>query len=453
QDEERERNRAGMGAADVESIFYRYYCKLQPVVQAINQQREILREFSTREGVTLETRESRLDPRVANGHAARQTITLFSRRAVRQHQRQLPPILRFTEASLVRLTAALPAGGWSSGWFSRGGRGGGCYDTSAAGAALGGVPDPDVDALLRSSQHLRKRLAVDIAAPERLYARAIHMRAAQARRLSSRRRSSFDEGYSSTRVDKHRSDEDLRWASMLSRYWNGVDNSLGATRYLQISEKKCRKLGDQRTLRGRRGSRALHKFLRGFGPGSVDPDVASVRERGRRGRAHSLCAPERLHAATVTWETRHKKLQMLLRAAAKRGLPASGDSMKWTKTAERWGGLAPPPRRQAPTPASLKMSGRTIVARAARRGWDLRPSSQQVGRGTTVWKQDGGEQYPGPQTLSTVAPTSGGGEIGEGRGGDSSASWSAYEDDTGKMYYVNDVTGESAWELPPDSAT
>lgn len=62
---------------------------------------------------------------------------------------------------------------------------------------------------------------------------------------------------------------------------------------------QCDKLTDQHALRGRRGARALHKFLRSFGPGSVDPDVASVRERARRGRAHSLCAPERLYASTV----------------------------------------------------------------------------------------------------------------------------------------------------------
>lgn len=62
---------------------------------------------------------------------------------------------------------------------------------------------------------------------------------------------------------------------------------------------QCAKLGNPRLLSGRRGSRALHKFLRNFGPGSVDPDVASVKERRQRGRAHSLCAPERVHAATV----------------------------------------------------------------------------------------------------------------------------------------------------------
>lgn len=47
-DEERERNRDGMAAADLESAFYRYYSKLQPVIQALNQQRAALRDFSTR---------------------------------------------------------------------------------------------------------------------------------------------------------------------------------------------------------------------------------------------------------------------------------------------------------------------------------------------------------------------------------------------------------------------
>lgn len=48
QDEERERNREGMAAADLESAFYRYYSKLQPAIMAINQQRQALRDISTR---------------------------------------------------------------------------------------------------------------------------------------------------------------------------------------------------------------------------------------------------------------------------------------------------------------------------------------------------------------------------------------------------------------------
>ena len=48
QDEERERNREGMAAADLESAFYRYYSKLQPAIMALNQQRQALRDFSTR---------------------------------------------------------------------------------------------------------------------------------------------------------------------------------------------------------------------------------------------------------------------------------------------------------------------------------------------------------------------------------------------------------------------
>lgn len=138
--------------------------------------------FSDREGVTFETQASATDPRVARGLAPRKTITLWSRRAVRQLQRQLPPGQRLTEEKLVRLTAALPAGGdktaatpphplslekaRSGGGAGderereRGGSGGagGGYCGEAAGAGrLGGVADPDVDALLRSSQPLRKR--------------------------------------------------------------------------------------------------------------------------------------------------------------------------------------------------------------------------------------------------------------------------------------------------------
>lgn len=37
-----------MAAADLESAFYRYYSKLQPVIMALNQQRQVLREVSTR---------------------------------------------------------------------------------------------------------------------------------------------------------------------------------------------------------------------------------------------------------------------------------------------------------------------------------------------------------------------------------------------------------------------
>lgn len=64
-------------------------------------------------------------------------------------------------------------------------------------------------------------------------------------------------------------------------------------------ERQHNKLTDPQQLRWRRGARSLHKFLRTFGPGSVDPDVAAIKHRGRTGRAHSVCAPERVYAATV----------------------------------------------------------------------------------------------------------------------------------------------------------
>eukprot|EP00752_Nemacystus_decipiens_P013078 g11567.t1 len=453
-DEERERNREGMAAADLESAFYRYYCKLQPAIMALNQQRQVLRDFSTREGVTFETPASAADPRVARGFAPRETITLWSRRAVRQLQRQLPPKQRLTEAQLVRITAALPARGdkqvvrppnlapsetprTGSDERERGGegsgRGGGGYCGEAAGAGrLGGVADPDVDALLRSSQPLRTRRTVDVAGPEGLYQRVTRLRASQLQRLSSRRRASFSEGDFAARVDKSRSVEDLKWAQKLGRYWIGVDSSLGATRYLQIGERKSLKLTDAQQLRWRRGARSLNKFLRTFGPGSIDPDVTAVKERGRRGRAHSLCAPERVYAATVTWESRHRKLQNLLRAASKRGYPASGDGMKWTTRAERWGGLMPPPRATAISVDSLRRGAQRIVMRAAKRGWDLRPSSSQSRPGS------GGNQLGGDPTTS---PGSAAAEA-------AARAWSAHEDDDGNTYYFNHLTGESAWEIP-----
>lgn len=139
-----------------------------------------------REGVTFETLASASNPRVSLGFAPRETITLWSRRAVRQLQRQFPPERRLTEQQLVRMTAALPAGGdrprappppavmggegeagggrgvGGGGKEEKtgraGGGGGGGYCGEAFGARrLGGVADPDVDALLRSSQPLRKR--------------------------------------------------------------------------------------------------------------------------------------------------------------------------------------------------------------------------------------------------------------------------------------------------------
>lgn len=67
----------------------------------------------------------------------------------------------------------------------------------------------------------------------------------------------------------------------------------------QTNPKQSLKLTDPQQLRWRRGARSMSKFLRTYGPGSIDPDVAAVKERGRRGRAHSLCAPERVYAAKV----------------------------------------------------------------------------------------------------------------------------------------------------------
>ncbi|CBJ30727.1 conserved unknown protein [Ectocarpus siliculosus] len=275
-DEERKRNREGMAAADLESAFYRYYCKLQPVIMALNQQRQALKDFSTREGVTLETLASASDPRVRRGLARRETVTLWSRRDVRQLQRQFPPQRRLPEEKVVLMTVGLPAGGERPKWRSaKGGSsgssssGGGeglgegtdrigargyCGEARGAGR-LGGVADPDVDALVRSCQPLIPRRTIDLAGPERLYQRVTRMRASQLHRLSSRRRASFSEGDFAARVDKTVSGEDLRWAQKLGRYWMGVDNSLGATRYLQIGDRKvCMGKGTLGVSRGWRAA-------------------------------------------------------------------------------------------------------------------------------------------------------------------------------------------------------
>lgn len=141
----------------------------------------------------------------------------------------------------------------------------------------------------------------------------------------------------------------------------------------------------------------------------------------------------------VTWESRHQKLQTLLRAAARRGYPASGEGMKWTRRAERWGGLAPPARSTVVSSDSLRRSAQRIVLRAAKRGWDLRPSTGQSRPGSGGNKQVGGETAAGA------------GSAGAAAGG----SWSAHDDGEGNTYYVNDFTGESVWEIPmtPAAAT
>lgn len=56
----------------------------------------------------------------------------------------------------------------------------------------------------------------------------------------------------------------------------------------------------------------------------------------------------------VTWEFRHRKVQALLRAAIKQGLPSSSDSIQWTTRAAKWEGLVSLPRGPAPSIASLK---------------------------------------------------------------------------------------------------
>ena len=85
------------------------------------------------------------------GFGKHRTFTVWSRRSARQLQRQLPPSLRLDEVRLVEMTAALPAGDRSPTW-SCGLKGG-----DEVIGLLGEVSDPDVDALIRSSQPYRKR--------------------------------------------------------------------------------------------------------------------------------------------------------------------------------------------------------------------------------------------------------------------------------------------------------
>ncbi|CAM9943704.1 unnamed protein product, partial [Choristocarpus tenellus] len=124
-DKERERDRAGMEAADQESKFYRYYCKLQVCILAIAHQKESIRQFSTMGGVTLRTSASIINPPCSQSRLPPKTITLWSRRAVRQLQRQLPPTKRLKDDALIFLTKGLPAGGRGGGGGSSGESGGG----------------------------------------------------------------------------------------------------------------------------------------------------------------------------------------------------------------------------------------------------------------------------------------------------------------------------------------
>lgn len=110
-----------------------------------------------REGVTFETLASRLNPRVVRGRVPRELITVWSRRAARQFQRQLPPGLRLPETLLVKMTAGLPAGGGRPPKKVGKSKGNDDNNDLASARLLGGVADPDVDALLRSSQPLRRR--------------------------------------------------------------------------------------------------------------------------------------------------------------------------------------------------------------------------------------------------------------------------------------------------------
>lgn len=64
--------------------------------------------------------------------------------------------------------------------------------------------------------------------------------------------------------------------------------------------------------------------------------------------------------------------------------------------------------------------------------WDLRPATGQARPGSGGIKQRGSNDF-------VVTPAS-------------TESWSSYDDGNGNTYYVNNVTGESVWELPRPGA-
>lgn len=74
-----------------------------------------------------------------------------------------------------------------------------------------------------------------------------------------------------------------------------------------------------------------------------------------------------------------------------------------------------------------------ICANTLNSRWDLRPSTGQSRPGSGGNKL-GGDLDASPGSAVATAAT---------------GSWSAHEDGEGNTYYVNNFTGESAWEIPP----
>lgn len=92
-----------------------------------------------------------------------------------------------------------------------------------------------------------------------------------------------------------------------------------------------------------------------------------------------------------------------------------------------------PPKKQL---RGKKPTDRTYnVASHPTGRWDLRPSTTQSRPGSGGNKL-GGELAAAPGSAEAAA----------------AGPWSAHDDGDGNMYYINDFTGESVWEIPAPSA-
>ncbi|CAM9746495.1 unnamed protein product, partial [Discosporangium mesarthrocarpum] len=145
----------------------------------------------------------------------------------------------------------------------------------------------------------------------------------------------------------------------------------------------------------------------------------------------------------VTWERRHDALVILLKAARFHGYPWRGDSISWTSRASRWEDAAMEEwKKRVCTTAQLQRSGRRIVQRAERLGWDLRPSTRPTSteEPDTSNSADEGVVQAAPSsertldhTVETLTPPE---------------AWTELSDEGGNVYFFNSITGESTWESP-----
>ncbi|CAM9355258.1 unnamed protein product, partial [Phaeothamnion confervicola] len=458
-DTTRWRERADMAAADAESAFYRYYRTLQPVLRALAIQQGAVRAITMRGAVAL-TAIVPVPPQSSFSMSApAPRVMLWTRRAVRQALRVVPPLERPTPRHVTLATALLPPGTGARPW-------------------AGEVPDPDVNLLAAAAadaaaataaaadrsvaataaavtgqtmRRLPRREAATLAAPEGLYER-VRLSAAAAERASwARRRLSIAEGML-PHVDKETSPYDRRWRAQLCVVWRGVDASLSATRCLQIGNRRLARLTAQRHLPGRRGAWRYGRFLGGFVPGSSDPDAARGRPgRGMPahvGRSHSLCAPERASAALITWQQRVEDFAAVLAAGAAAGYPASDDApgVAWTRRL-RWalaglssdGILLRVAAAEAFACDSLRIAARAAAAKIKLDSPDT--ASKAAAAVASVAAADGN---------SAGGPTDGGGSWLTAAVV-LSLPWTQLDDGSGNFYYYNGETGESTWTPPPYS--